>query len=433
MTSPTSSRAVLSWALYDFANSAFATTVMAGFFPIFFKDHWSAGALATESTFWLGVTVSSAGLIVALAAPLLGAMADTGGTKKRSLGIFASLGILATAALFFVPGGAWPAAAFLYGLATIGFHLSIIFYDSLIISVSTPATVDSVSARGYALGYLGGGLLFLLNVIAVQNPSLLGLAGQADAVRFSFLSVAVWWALFSVPLMVAVPEPPGGRRLTLAARVREGLRQLSRTLRHISKYRMTGLFLVAYWFYIDGVDTVVTMAVDYGKAVGFGTGELISALLMVQFLGVPFSFLMGFLGRKLGTKTGLMLCILVYIAVTVIGSRLDLTPYRLFGFEVSTFYAVAFLVAIAQGGIQALSRSFYSRIIPPALSAEFFGFYNMLGKFATIVGPLMMGVVGRMTGSPRMGIQAIAILFVVGLLLLIRVDENRAREEAAIS
>jgi UMF1 family MFS transporter len=420
-------KAVFGWVMYDWANSAFATTVMAGFFPIFFKDYWSEGSEPTESTFWLGVSVSTASLIVAVLAPLLGAIADRGGTRKRSLLVFAGLGIFATGGLYFVAQGGWSHAAALYIVGIVGFLGSLIFYDALLINVSEPRNVDLVSARGYAFGYLGGGLLFLLNVIAVQHPSLFGLSGPADAVRLSFVSVAIWWALFTIPLVLFVREPHAGTRSPLVQSAREGFRQLRRTLREIRSYKPVLVFLVAYWFYIDGVDTIVTMAVDYGKTIGYSTSDLITALLMVQFLGFPFAYLMGLLGHRWGTKRAILLCIAVYVFVTIFGARLDLEPFTLFGFAISKFYVLAFLVALVQGGIQALSRSYYSRIIPKERAAEFFGFYNMLGKFAAIVGPVMMGTISRLSGSPRIGIFSIAILFVIGAIVLLRVPGGDAR------
>jgi UMF1 family MFS transporter len=424
-------KAVFGWVMYDWANSAFATTVMAGFFPIFFKDFWSEGSQPTESTFWLGVSVSTASLIVAILAPLLGAIADRGGTRKRSLLFFAGMSILATTGLFFVPQGAWSLAATLYIVGIVGFLCSLIFYDALLLSISQPANVDLVSAKGYAYGYLGGGLLFLMNVIAVQQPSLFGLSGQVDAVRLSFVSVAIWWALFSIPLILFVREPHYGSRLPAMQSAREGFRQLVRTLREIRKYKTVAIFLVAYWFYIDGVDTVVVMAIDYGKSIGYNTSDLIIALLMVQFLGFPFAYLLGFFGHRWGTKRTILFCIAVYVFVTFFGSQLDLEPLSFFGLEISKFYLLAFMVALVQGGIQALSRSFYSRIIPEDRGAEFFGFYNMLGKFAAIIGPVLMGTISHVTGSPRIGIISIAGLFVIGALVLLRVNAGEGKKTAA--
>jgi UMF1 family MFS transporter len=420
-------KGVLSWALYDWANSAFSTTVVAGFFPIFFKDYWSQGKPATESTFWLGVSISTASLLIAAMAPAAGAFADRGSARKRFLAAFAGMGIVMSGCLYLVAAGNWVLAAAMYVFATIGFQGANVFYDSLIVSVSDDGTVDVVSGRGYALGYLGGGLLFLVNVLMVQNPSWFGLASPAHAVRLSFLCVAAWWAIFSIPLLLNVPEPAGGEKLSLRRAVREGFIQLAETVHELTKMKAVLIFLAAYWLYIDGVDTIINMAVDYGKSIGIGTEELITALLMVQFVAFPFAYLLGYLGQKLGAKKVILACIGIYLLVTVLGAQMDLEPYRIGDLYISKFYLLAFLVGMVQGGIQALSRSFYSRLIPKDKSAEFFGFYNMLGKFAAVIGPLLMGTVGRITGDPRAGIQSIAVLFVAGGILLWRVNEAEGK------
>ncbi len=426
----TKHKGALSWAMYDWANSAFATTVQAGFFPIFFKNFWNKGVEVTESTFRLSFTVSAAGLVVAMVAPILGAFADRGAAKKRSLFVFALLGILATSGLYFVAEGDWQLAAFFYGISIIGFLGSIVFYDSLIVNVSDESNVDTLSGRGYALGYLGGGLLFALNVLMVQKPALFGLSGAAEAVQLSFLSVAVWWGVFSIPLFLKVPELGGGEKMSFRQAAREGFSQLAKTFREIRNLKVLLTFLVAYWLYIDGVDTIITMAVDFGKSIGVADNDLIVALLMVQFIGFPFAYVLGYLGQKLGAKKLILFGIVIYLLVTVLGANMKLTPYDIFGFKISQFYALAFLIAIVQGCIQALSRSFYSRLIPKDKAAEFYGFYNMLGKFAAIIGPVLMGTVGRITGNPRAGIQSIAVLFIAGGLLLWRVDEKEGRRMA---
>lgn len=433
MTAPVTPRAsrktILSWALYDWANSAFATTVMAGFFPVFFTDYWSRGVEPTQTTLRLAFGVSIGSLVVATLAPFLGAMADQGGTKKRSLAFFTAVGVAATALLFFVGEGMWLPALLLYVLGITGFLSSLVFYDSLLVSISDERSIDGISARGFALGYLGGGLLFLLNVLAVQNPAVFGLSGIEEAVRYSFLSVAIWWAVFSIPLQFNVPEPAQHGRVTLREGIAKGFSQLRKTFLEIRSVRHVFLFLLAYWFYIDGVDTIITMAVNYGKTIGFGTGDVVTALLLVQFAGFPFALLMGWLGQRWGTKQTLLLCIAAYVLITFLGSSLDLEPMYVLGFEIKKFYALAFAVSIFQGGIQALSRSFYGRLIPQDKAAEFFGFYNMLGKFATIIGPVLMGTVGELTGNPRLGIQSIAVLFVAGAIMLWRVPERDAARQ----
>ncbi len=429
-------RTVWSWALYDWANSAFATTVVAGFFPVFFKDFWSAGTEPTVSTFWLGVTLSLAGLTVAVTAPVLGSFADGGGARKRSLALFAALAIAMTAILPAIPRGAWPAAATVYGLGYVFWLCSLVFYDSLLPSVSSSENVDRVSSLGFGLGYLGGGLLFAFNVLMTLRPELFGLvpAGADDAARaggtlravqLSFLTVAAWWALFSIPLFVAVPEPGDAGRVPMREALRRGLAQLRDTFHEVRRYRVVFGFLVAYWLYIDGVDTVITMAVDYGKSLGFPTATLISALLLVQFVAFPCALAFGWAGQRFGPKRPILAGIGVYIIVTALATQLTVEPWLVGGVSISPFYALAILVGTAQGGVQALSRSLYTRLIPAERTAEFFGFYNMVGRFAAIIGPFLVGVVGRFTGSPRAGIGSIALLLVVGGALLARLDLNK--------
>jgi UMF1 family MFS transporter len=413
---------IVSWALYDWANSAFATTVMAGFFPIFFKQYWSAGVDPTVSTFHLGAANSVESVIVAALAPVLGAIADRGGAKKRFLLFFAGLGIAATAALALVGRGGWTAAAALYVVAAGGFAGSLIFYDALLVGVCGEDRVDAVSALGYALGYLGGGLLFAVNVAMTLWPRAFGLADAGEAVRLSFVSVALWWALFSVPLLRWVPEPPGAGRAAGWDAVGAGFRQLARTLREVRRLKVVFLFLAGYWLYIDAVDTIVRMAVDYGLSLGFDSRSLIVALLITQFVGFPAAIAFGSIGGRLGAKQGILIGLAVYVGVTLwaYGMR-----------RPAEFYALAAVIGLVQGGVQSLSRSLYTRIIPKTKAAEFFGFYNMLGKFAAVIGPLLMGWVGLVTGSPRHSILSIAALFAAGAVLLLFVDEKRGARMAA--
>jgi UMF1 family MFS transporter len=418
---PSSRRELLAWALYDWANSAFATTVMAGFFPLFFKQYWSAGTDASVSTFKLGAANSAASLAVALCAPLLGAIADRAGAKKRFLLAFAALGAAATAGLYVVGKGDWLSAVGLYTAASVGFAGSIVFYDSLIVSVAAPEQSDRASALGYAMGYLGGGLLFALNVLMLVRPAWFGLRDPAQAVQLSFLLVALWWAVFSVPLLRFVREPRALGAGVVEA-MRSGLVQLRRTFSRIALLRPVWTFLLAYWLYIDGVDTVIRMAVDYGLALKLEPAALLTALLITQFVGFPATLAFGRLGPLIGTKRAILLAIATYVGVTVFGYFMD---------SAAEFYVLAVVVGLAQGGVQALSRSLYSRLIPADEAAEFFGFYNMLGKFAAILGPLIMGLVSLATGSARLSILAISVLLIGGGLLLLRVDERAPPAHAA--
>jgi len=411
----------LAWALYDWANSAFATTVMAGFFPVFFKQYWSSDALATTSSFWLGVANSLPSLVIMLVSPLLGVMADRGRTKKRWLLLFSLLGILATGALTLVAQGQWLVALLLYSVGVIGFSGANVLYDALIVAVAGERKLHIASALGFSLGYLGGGLLFAGNVLMTLYPQTFGLPDAPAAVRFSFLSVAVWWAVFSVPLLLFVPEPQPPNHMSGLQVLRTSLRQLRQTLANIRRWRMVGLFLVAYWLYIDGVDTIVRMAVDYGLALGFSAQSLIVALLITQFVGFPAALAFGKLGEKLGALNGIFIGIGGYTLITIWGYFIS---------QSWEFYALAGAIGLVQGGIQSLSRSFYAQIIPVEQSGEFFGLYNMLGKCAAVIGPVLMGWVSLMTGNPRTSILSLLVLFIGGALLLTRVDAEAGKRAA---
>ena len=375
----TSRRSVISWAIYDWANSAFATTVMAGFFPLFFKQYWSQGVEVTQSTYYLGISNSVASLIVVILAPVLGALADNGGLRKRMLASFACVGVLATGALYLVEEGMWPFAILLYAIAVVGFSGANTFYDALLTVVSPGGNRHRISALGFALGYLGGGILFLVNVLMTLKPDLFGLADAASGVRWSFVSVAVWWAVFSIPLLLWVeePNPASARRPTLAG----AFAALGETARNLRQYRGAWLFLLAYWLYIDGVDTIVRMAVDYGLSIGLPSDSLIIALLMVQFIGFPAALVFGRLGDRYGARRGIWIAIRLYVGVTIFACFMD---------SQVEMYILAAIIGLVQGGIQALSRSMFSQMIPLEKSAEFFGFYNVVGKAAAIFGPFLM-------------------------------------------
>lgn len=421
MTTARDRKAVISWALYDWANSAFACTVMAAFFPVFFTEYWSPGVDATVSTFRLGAANSLSSVIVAAFAPALGAIADRGSAKKRFLLFFAVAGILATGSLYFVAGGDWGTAAGLYVVASVGFAGGNVFYDSLLVSVGREEKLDFVSALGYSLGYLGGGLLFALNVAMALWPQAFGLADESRAVRASFLTVGAWWAAFSVPLFLFVGEPKRGGGPGGWGAVAAGLRQLRATFREVRRLRTVVWFLLGYWLYIDGVDTIVRMAVAYGSSIRIGKADLVTALLITQFVGFPAAIVFGKLGERSGAKTGILLGLVVYLGVTVWGFFMS---------RPAEFYGLAVTIGLVQGGVQSLSRSFYTRIIPRSKAAEFFGFYNMLGKFAAVIGPLLMGWVGVLTGNPRHSVLSIALLFLAGGAILFFVDEREGRRAA---
>ena len=406
-------RPIFSWALYDWANSVFATTVIAGFFPVFFKQYWSAGADAVTSTAQLGFANSIGSVFILIAAPILGAIADGGASRKKYLAGFTGLGVAASAGLWFVGQGDWSTAAIVYVLGSVGFSGAIIFYDALIMAVSPPSRYDEVSAFGFSLGYIGGGLLFAVNVAMTLSPGTFGLAGPAEAVRLSFVTVAAWWLVFSIPLFRYVPEPPRIDAAASAAAV--GLRSLAKTLREYRVHRMAGLFLLAYFFYIDGVHTIIRMAVDYGLSLGFPSDSLIIALLIVQFVGFPAALVFGLVAARVGPKPALYFGVMVYVAVTV---------WAYFMTTVTEFYVLAVVVGLVQGGVQAISRSLYARFVPAEQSGEFFGFFNMIGRFAAIIGPSLVAITGLLTGSSRLGILSVIVVLVIGMVLLSFVRER---------
>ena len=408
---------IISWAFYDWANSAFATTVLAGFFPLFFKQFWSTQNTITESTFQLGVGNALASLIIVMLAPFLGAIADAGSLKKRLLIIFSLLGISVTLGLYFVEQNSWLLAISFFVLASIGFSGSIIFNDALLIDVTEEKNYDRVSAFGYAMGYLGGGILFTVNITMVTIPEWFGFSSVNDAVRFSFITVSIWWLVFSIPLWLFVHEAKTREKHLITQAMYSGIGQLINTFKKINKLKTVGLFLLAYWLYIDGVGTIVRMAVDYGLAIGLDGSDLLLALLMTQFIGFPATLGFGYIGERIGAKTAIMLTIAVYLAVTIFAYRMN---------TVEEFYALAITIGLVQGGIQSLSRSLYARIIPQSQSAEFFGFYNMLGKFAAVLGPLMIGTIAAMTDSSRLAMLSVSTLFISGGILLYFVNPDNS-------
>ncbi len=385
---------------------------MAGFFPTFFKQFWSAGGDATSSTVRLGVANAIAGLVIAILAPVLGAVADKGGRRKQFLLAWTLVGVTATAGMYFVAQGEWQWAAALLVVATMGFSGAIVFYDSMLLDVAEPHDFDRVSAFGFAAGYLGGGVLFTINVLMTLKPAWFGLDGAAQAVQLSFLTVALWWLLFSLPLLRDVQPRYAAPPLATGAAIRAGLAELRDTLSHVRQYRPVVLFLVAYWFYIDAVNTIIKMAIDYGLSLGLPASGLLAALLLTQFVAFPAALAFGALGARIGAKRGILLGLVVYGAVTVYAYFLD---------TVQEFYAMAVVVGLVQGGVQSLSRSFFGQLVPPGKNAEFFGFYNMMGKFATVLGPLLIAVVAAITGDARASIISLLLLFAVGAVLLLRV------------
>ena len=408
------SKEVISWAFYDWANSAFATTVIAGFFPIFFKSFWANSLSDTESTALLGLANSLSGFFILIFAPFLGALADITFRKKYMLVFFMLIGAGSTASFFFIYEGYWMIAVIAYILASIGFSGGNIFYDSLIIDVSNDQSRNQVSAFGYAMGYLGGGILFVVNVLMYLQPNIFGLASEIDAVLFSFLSVAIWWSIFTLPLIKFVRERKGEiTSLSLTSTVMNSFFRVINTFKEIRQYKNLFYFLVAYWLYMDGIDTVVRMALAFGSDIGLASSELIVALIITQFIGFPSTIFFGLLAERFGLKILLYIGIGVYILICFGG----LVISTIFG-----FYLLAGVIGLVQGGVQSVSRAVFSKMVPDGKDSEFFGFYNLVGKSAVIFGPMMMGLVSYLFSDPRAGIISLLILFIPGILVLRMVE-----------
>jgi UMF1 family MFS transporter len=420
MPGPVDRRAQWSWAFYDWANSAFATTVMAGFFPVFFKSYWAGDLSAVESTAQLGIANSLASLLVVLLAPMLGVTADRAGRKKGLLVLLAVLGILMTAGLYLVAQGQWVLAAALYVLGIIGFAGGNVAYDAMLLEIARRDELERLSARGFALGYLGGGLLFAVNVAMVLQPEWFGLADKAEAVRFAFLTVAAWWAVFTVPLVLYVRSPERASREP-GPGWRHAWKELLISWRLLRSLPNAFVFLIAYWFYIDGVDTIVRMAVDYGLSLGFAADGLLTALLVTQFVGFPAALFFGRIGDRIGARGAIFLALAVYVIVVIWSARIT---------EVWEFYGLAVMIGLVQGGVQAMSRALFARLIPAEHAGRLFGLYNMMGKFAAILGPVLVGWVAVVTDSSRIGILSILVLFVIGAILLSRVDVRQGEADA---
>jgi UMF1 family MFS transporter len=403
---------VLSWCLYDWAYSSFATIVISAVLPVYYSQVAAGDLPGNAATVYWGYTTVLALIVSVLLAPVMGAVADFSGIKKRLLLIFAAIGIFSTALLYYVTSGDWLLASLLFIFGNIGFSMSEVFYNSILPSVAGAEEIDRVSVKGYALGYLGGGILLALDIGLIEI-----MPDKALATRISFITVSIWWALFTIPFILHVREPAVTDRKRMDGNVlTAGFKRLSLTFGELRRYRELFLFLAAFWIYNDGIGTIIKMATIYGAEIGISQTALIGALLMTQFVGIPFSFAFGKLARLIGAKNSIMLGLFVYTVISV-GSYFMETALH--------FFILAFLVGTVQGGTQALSRSLYGSMLPKEKTAEFFGFYGMSSKFAGIVGPLVFAVVSQLAGTSRLSIFSLIVFFIAGALILHRVDVEK--------
>ena len=405
------------WGWYDWANSVYFTTVITAVFPTFYATYAAKGLglepAQVTARFSLITTVSIAA--IAIAAPILGAVADYSGIKKRLLAIFMIVGVASCAAMAMIGEGDIGLASTLFFIGNIGVSGSLVFYDSLLPHVASASDTDRVSSAGYAMGYLSGGVMLLINLWWIMSPATFGFADSAAATKAAFVAVAIWWAAFSIPLFRNVPEPPidaGERR---GSAIGGAFGRLGQTFREIRRYRHAFLLFIAMLLYQDGIQTVIRMSSVYGAEVGIDTNLQIAAFVMVQFVGIPFAFLFGSLGTRIGTKR----CIFIAIGVYIVAAGL-----AYFMTSVVHFFVLAFLVAMVLGGSQALSRALFARLIPQDRTSEFFGFFAVSERFATIMGPVLFFISATITGSSRSAIIGIVILFIAGGFVLSLVDEE---------
>jgi UMF1 family MFS transporter len=406
------------WAMYDWANSAFMATVLQ-VFPVFFVRTAAADLAPEVARARFAFFTSAAVIIVGLVGPLLGAIADHKGNKKGFLAAFLAVGLVSTAAMYFIQRGDWVLAAALFVIGNIGVTSTLAFYNSLLPGIASATEIDRVSTAGFALGYLGGGLLLGLNLLMISSPATFGLSDAGAATRVAFLTVAVWWAVFSIPLFRKVPEPT---RRIVAGEANVGTLQaafgrLGETFRDLrTRYKDAGLLLLAFLLYNDAVNTIIRLATTFADEIGIPTSYALGAILMVQFVGVPFAFLFGALADRIGTKKAIFVGLFIYVLITLVGFVLRTTWQ---------FFLLAFLVAIAMGGIQALSRSLFASLIPKHKAGEMFGFFGVFDRFGGALGSIVFGLVLSATGSSRPAILALIVFFVVGGLVLAKVDVAR--------
>jgi UMF1 family MFS transporter len=411
------------WAMYDWANSAFMVVIITAIFPIYFASVAAADLAPSVATYRFTIATTIGLAIIAVLSPLLGTIADFAAAKKKLLGVFLALGVASVGMMYFIQRGDWLLAAILFVLSNIGANGSFVFYDALLPHVARPDEVNRVSTAGYALGYLGSGMLLALNLAWIQKPGWFGLPENSTLpTRLAFLSVAIWWLLFSIPLFRKVAEP----RATIAGThrgsvVRASLKQLGETFRQLRGYRQAFLMLVAFLIYNDGIGTIIRMATIYGTEVGIGRGALITSILLVQFVGVPFAFLFGALADRIGAKRAIFLGLIVYAGISVLGYYMT---------NATHFLILALLVGAVQGGTQALSRSLFASMIPKQQSGEFFGFFAVFEKFAGVFGPAIIAVIISLTGSTRLSILSVIGFFVLGAWLLLKVDVAQGQREA---
>jgi UMF1 family MFS transporter len=426
-----SRRSVLGWALYDFAESAFATSILVAILPVYYLTIAPKGdfvislgpfhVTTAASSVW-AYTISFSTMLIAFPSPVLGALADVGGRRKLFLAVFGYTGALFSGLLVFVGTGDYFLASALFCVANIGSVGSTVYYNALLVDVAPPGKMDMVSGKGFAWGYLGGGTVFVINLLMIANPGWFGIPSQEWGIRISFLVVGVWWAVFTIPTMLWVRERPRAEEKPLGGVVKAAFRNTWSTLRRLTHYRDLARYLLAFLVFNDGIQTVIVMAVPYGKeTLGLDTTTLMGTLVLIQAIGIPGSLMFGWIAEKLGAKQGLLISLAIWCCVVFLAWRMT---------SAAEFWVLGALVGLVLGGSQAISRSLYGSMVPASQAAEFYGFLAVSSRFSSFFGPLVFGLARDITGSMRAGILALIVFFVVGSALLMLVNVQRGMDKA---
>jgi len=405
------SNQVKSWIAYDVGNSSFVTTVVAAFFPIFYFDFWAANLDKIEAASYQSFALAVSNIILLFTAPLIGSYSDISNSTKSIFRNFILLGVICVTMLFFIKSGSWMYALIFYALANYFFSASLVLYDKILVLIASPDLFSKISGYGYAWGYLGGGTLFLINALMTLYPESFGLDSQADAIRWSFLTVSVWWLTFSIPLLITFKDIGAVKEKLNTNTFTSSIKNVLITLKEISKHKKAFIFLVAFFLYIDGVHTVVYLASTFAKNLGLENSAIIIGLIIVQFVAFPATIMWSHIGERSGDIFVISFSIILYIFIILFTTQLS---------TAIEFYLMAALVGSVQGGIQGSSRGYFAKIIPPEKSGEFFGLFNTFGKAGAFMGPLLVGFFLIYFEDTTMALLPIVMLFICGGLLLMK-------------